>query len=211
MRLLALSAERMSVGSARRRIPMMRGIRRTYGSAKVRKAPAVAGKMLGMVATAPDRLSGLRDRALLLLGLAGALRRSELVALDVADIEETEKHRPNRLGVSESSWHIDSGTISQRHNGADTRHPHQAPAHLIVPHDGQQTAVQDGELLAQYPPYHQQRFHQNGQIRQVLDKLLMRASNFTVPTMPTLRPKLRKVPKSLSMAMALDCLLRQVR
>ena len=29
----------------------MRGIRRTYGSAKIRKAPAVAGKVLGMVAT----------------------------------------------------------------------------------------------------------------------------------------------------------------
>ena len=68
----------------------MRGIRRTYGSARVRKAPAVAGKMLGMVATAPDKLVGLRDRALLLMGFGGALRRSELVALDVADIEETE-------------------------------------------------------------------------------------------------------------------------
>ena len=68
----------------------MRGIRRTYGSARVRKAPAVAGKMLGMVATAPDKLAGLRDRALLLIGFGGALRRSELVALDAADIEETE-------------------------------------------------------------------------------------------------------------------------
>jgi site-specific recombinase XerD len=68
----------------------MRGIRRTYGSAKVRKAPAVAGKVLGMVATASDKLTGLRDRALLLIGFGGALRRSELVALDVADIEETE-------------------------------------------------------------------------------------------------------------------------
>lgn len=69
----------------------MRGIRRTYGSARVRKAPAVAGKMLSMVvATAPDKLAGLRDRALLLIGFGGALRRSELVALDVADIEETE-------------------------------------------------------------------------------------------------------------------------
>ena len=68
----------------------MRGIRRTYGSARVRKAPAVAGKMLGMVATAPDKLAGLRDRALLLVGFGGALRRSELVALDVADIQETE-------------------------------------------------------------------------------------------------------------------------
>jgi site-specific recombinase XerD len=68
----------------------MRGIRRTHGSAKVRKAPAVAGKMLGMVATAPNKLAGLRDRALLSIGFGGALRRSELVALDVADIADTE-------------------------------------------------------------------------------------------------------------------------
>jgi site-specific recombinase XerD len=68
----------------------MRGIRRTFGSARVRKAPAVAAKMHSMVATTPDKLSGLRDRALLLLGFAGAFRRSELVALDVADIAETE-------------------------------------------------------------------------------------------------------------------------
>jgi len=68
----------------------MRGIRRTFGRARVRKAPAVSGKILGMVATAPNNLAGIRDRALLLLGFAGAFRRSELVALDVADLEETE-------------------------------------------------------------------------------------------------------------------------
>src|ERR1700722_5694121 len=68
----------------------MRGIRRTFGGARNKKAPAVAAKMHSMVATAPEGLAGLRDRALLLLGFAGAFRRSELVALDVADIEETE-------------------------------------------------------------------------------------------------------------------------
>jgi len=68
----------------------LRGIRRTFGGAKVRKAPAIAAKVQAMVALAPDRLTGLRDRALLLLGFAGAFRRSELVALDVADVEETE-------------------------------------------------------------------------------------------------------------------------
>ena len=36
-----------------------------------------------------DRLIACRDRALLLLGFAGAMRRSELVALDVADVVET--------------------------------------------------------------------------------------------------------------------------
>jgi site-specific recombinase XerD len=68
----------------------MRGIRRTFGGARNKKAPAIAAKMQSMVATAPDSLAGLRDRALLLLGFAGAFRRSELVALDVADIAETE-------------------------------------------------------------------------------------------------------------------------
>ena len=71
----------------------LRGIRRTFGGAKVRKAPAVAAKMHSMVAMAPEGLTGLRDRALLLLGFAGAFRRSELVALDLADIEET-RNRP---------------------------------------------------------------------------------------------------------------------
>jgi site-specific recombinase XerD len=69
----------------------LRGIRRTFTGAKVKKAPAVAAKVKGMVATAPDGITGLRDRALLLVGFAGAFRRSELVALDVADIEERAK------------------------------------------------------------------------------------------------------------------------
>jgi site-specific recombinase XerD len=68
----------------------MRGIRRTFGGARNKKAPAVAAKMRSMVAAAPEGLAGLRDRALLLVGFAGAFRRSELVALDVADIAETE-------------------------------------------------------------------------------------------------------------------------
>src|ERR1700736_2156058 len=68
----------------------LRGIRRTFGTAKNKKAPAVAAKMQRMAAMAPEGLAGQRDRALLLLGFAGAFRRSELVALDVADIEENE-------------------------------------------------------------------------------------------------------------------------
>jgi integrase len=42
-----------------------------------------------MAPVATTRLGDLRDRALLLLGFAGAFRRSELVALDREDIEET--------------------------------------------------------------------------------------------------------------------------
>lgn len=90
----------------------MRGIRRTYGSARVRKAPAVAGKMLGMVATAPDKLAGLRDRALLLIGFGGALRRSELVALDVTDIDETETGLLVRIRSSKTDQERSGATIA---------------------------------------------------------------------------------------------------
>ncbi len=65
----------------------MRGIRRTVGTAKVKKAPATAGVVVDMLAHVPDTLTGKRDRALLLLGFACASRRSELVALQVADLE----------------------------------------------------------------------------------------------------------------------------
>jgi site-specific recombinase XerD len=41
-----------------------------------------------MVPLPDGNLTAMRDRALLLLGFAGAFRRSELVALDVVDIEE---------------------------------------------------------------------------------------------------------------------------
>jgi site-specific recombinase XerD len=64
------------------------GIRRAIGTAPVKKSAATADKLLAMVAV-PDRtIVALRDRAILLVGFAGAFRRSELVALDVADIEE---------------------------------------------------------------------------------------------------------------------------
>jgi site-specific recombinase XerD len=69
----------------------LRGIRRTIGAAKIQKAPALAGRIKAMVRACPDNLAGKRDRALLLLGFAGAFRRSELVALDVEHLQESEE------------------------------------------------------------------------------------------------------------------------
>jgi site-specific recombinase XerD len=63
------------------------GIRRTHGTAQLGKAPAVVGDLRQMIAALPDSERGLRDRALLLVGFAGAFRRSELVSLDVEDLE----------------------------------------------------------------------------------------------------------------------------
>ncbi len=55
---------------------VMSGIRREHGTAPLRKAAPID----------TVTLAGRRDRALLLLGFAAALRRSELVALDVEDL-----------------------------------------------------------------------------------------------------------------------------
>ena len=70
---------------------VMRGIRRTIGTAPVQKQPMTAERLAITLAHVPNTIAGKRDRALFLLGMAGALRRSELVALDVADLTFTEK------------------------------------------------------------------------------------------------------------------------
>ena len=67
---------------------VLRGIRRTIRSAKQGKAPATADLIGHMVALCPDNMIGRRDHALLCLGFAGAFRRSELCALEVADLTE---------------------------------------------------------------------------------------------------------------------------
>lgn len=68
----------------------MRGIRRTNGVRVNRKAPAVAAAIGAMLEHLPPGLIGIRDRALLLIAFAAALRRSELVALDVADLQRVD-------------------------------------------------------------------------------------------------------------------------
>jgi site-specific recombinase XerD len=67
------------------------GIRREKGVAQVHKKPALTRHVRLMVGKLTDSLLGHRDRALLLLGFAGALRRSELVGLDVSDIAQAEE------------------------------------------------------------------------------------------------------------------------
>lgn len=64
----------------------LRGIRHIHGSAQRQVAPAVKEDVLAMVAGLSG-IKGVRDRALLLIGFAGAFRRSELVSLTVADID----------------------------------------------------------------------------------------------------------------------------
>jgi integrase len=69
------------------------GIRRTLGvRPRNRKAAATAELIHAMLGNIPKTtLAGLRDRALIALGFASAMRRSELVALDVEDLNLVEQ------------------------------------------------------------------------------------------------------------------------
>ena len=66
------------------------GIRREKRVAQDHRRPVLTRHLRAMLAHLPDSLLGARDRALLLLGFAGAMRRSELVGLDVADLAFTD-------------------------------------------------------------------------------------------------------------------------
>ncbi|WP_171182287.1 tyrosine-type recombinase/integrase [Ruegeria sp. HKCCD8929] len=62
---------------------VLAGIKRKHGKPPVQKEAILPEDILAMVATLPFGLRGLRDRAILLIGYAGGLRRSEIVSLDV--------------------------------------------------------------------------------------------------------------------------------
>lgn len=74
------------VSTLQRRIS---AISQAHQAAQHGKAAAVIEDIRLMVQQLPASLLGDRDRALLLVGFAGAFRRSELVSLDVADVSLT--------------------------------------------------------------------------------------------------------------------------
>ncbi|MFN7992735.1 MAG: site-specific integrase [Bryobacteraceae bacterium] len=68
-----------------------RGIRRTKGVAQTAKMPILVADLRRMMTILPEGLTAIRDRSLLLLGFAGAFRRSELVSLNVEDLDFQEE------------------------------------------------------------------------------------------------------------------------
>jgi integrase len=69
----------------------MRGIRRTFGVAQRQAKALLRDDLFAVLNQLGERPKDVRDRALLLLGFATAMRRSELVALDVAGVEFVSK------------------------------------------------------------------------------------------------------------------------
>ncbi len=90
----------------------LRGIRRTFRHPPARKAPATSDRVAAMVALTGDGSRDLRDRTLLLLGFAGAFRRSELVALNLEDLEFCEHGLLVTIRKSKTDQEGDGATIA---------------------------------------------------------------------------------------------------
>ena len=67
----------------------LKGIRRKIGTAKNKKAPVLSRDIKAMLSALPEGLIGIRDKAILLIGFAGAFRRSELIDISIEHIEVT--------------------------------------------------------------------------------------------------------------------------
>jgi integrase len=92
---------------------VMRGIRRAWKRPVAQKAPALEEDVKRMSAiTEAETLRGLRDRAVLLLGFAGALRRSEVVALDVEDLTERREGIDIRIKSSKTDQEGEGETVA---------------------------------------------------------------------------------------------------
>lgn len=66
---------------------VLQGLRRKHGTAQKQAKPLTREDLFAVLDPMGDSMKDVRDRALLLLGFAGGFRRSELMGLDVADIE----------------------------------------------------------------------------------------------------------------------------
>lgn len=62
---------------------VLAGIRREHAKPPVQKESLLADDIIKMISILPFDLRGMRDKAMLLIGYAGGLRRSEIVGLDI--------------------------------------------------------------------------------------------------------------------------------
>ncbi|WP_038972190.1 site-specific integrase [Bradyrhizobium genomosp. III] len=80
----------------------LRGVKRTYGCAQHQAKPLLLSELIQVLGATGDKPKDVRDRALLLIGFAGALRRSELVGLNLNNVEHVRQGMIMHLRHSKS-------------------------------------------------------------------------------------------------------------
>lgn len=92
---------------------VLRGVRRNWAKPPVKKAPAINTEIKSMADCMElGTARGLRDRAILLFGFAGAFRRSELVGLNVEDIGRQDEGMTVTIRKSKTDQEAEGHTIA---------------------------------------------------------------------------------------------------
>ncbi len=101
---------------------LMKGITRTLGSKQTQKAPVTTARLDQMLAVEPNdqRLIRLRDRAVLLVGFSGAFRRTELVSLQMDDIEFVEQGMKVTIRKSKTDQEGIGRVLAVPYDGSET-------------------------------------------------------------------------------------------
>lgn len=107
---------------------VLHGIRRVKGVAQHGKEALLTEQIRALTATCGDDLQGLRDRALLLVGFAGAFRRSEIVTIDHGNLDFTEDGVVIRIGRSKTDQ-VGAGRVVGIPFGAD---PEMCPVRALA-------------------------------------------------------------------------------
>ena len=96
----------------------LRGIKREHGAKPRRVSPALRDEVLAMVKALSDNLAGVRNKAILLIGFAGALRRSEIANLRVEAITFDVRGMILALGKTKTDQSLCEGSVTQLYDRA---------------------------------------------------------------------------------------------
>jgi integrase len=99
---------------------VLKGIKREKGTRPAFKSALTTSDLRAMVCALPQSPQGLRNRVLLLMGFASGLRRSEVVALNMADVEDTADGLKVLIGRSKADQEGQGRTIGIPY-GSDPR------------------------------------------------------------------------------------------
>lgn len=97
------------------------GLQRSHGQPAVKKRPLMTIELRRAIEALPHTLAGKRDRALILVGFAAALRRSELASLEISQRDGASwiEERPDGLVV-----HLARTKTDQKGEGAEVGVPY---------------------------------------------------------------------------------------
>jgi site-specific recombinase XerC len=92
----------------------LRGIRRTYGHPQERVAALTKEHLIAITSSLGNSAKDILDRAMLLIGFAGAFRRSELISVDCNRIERRSAGIVISILGSKNDQATDSSAASRR-------------------------------------------------------------------------------------------------